>query len=125
MKIERIVIRNFRRLENVEIGIEDQDTVFVGPNNSGKTSATTIFSCFLGKRSFRIHDFSVTKIPDIDAFAFDGNHVLPTIDLDIWFKIDPKSIEFGRAFTLLPNLSDNFDRLGVRLSYQATNPEVT
>ena len=33
MKIERISIRYFRRLEDVQIAIEDQDTVFVGPNN--------------------------------------------------------------------------------------------
>lgn len=123
MKIERIFIRNFRRLESVDIGIEDRETVFVGPNNSGKTSATAIFRCFIGQRSFRIHDFSVLKIADIDAFGVNGNpETLPKIVLDIWFKVDPNSIEFGRAFTLLPNLSDDFERLGIRLSYQATNP---
>jgi predicted ATP-dependent endonuclease of OLD family len=126
MKIERIFIRNFRRLESVDIGIEDRETVFVGPNNSGKTSATAIFRCFMGQRSFRIHDFSVSKIADIDAFGVNGiSESLPKIELDIWFKVDPNSIEFGRAFTLLPNLSDDFERLGVRLSYQAANPVKT
>lgn len=124
MKLERIAIRNFRRLEDVNIGIEDQDTVFVGPNNSGKTSATAIFRCFLGHRSFSIHDFTVSRISDLDAYGVDGKpDVLPSIELDIWFKVNPDSIEFGRAFTLLPNLADKFDRLGVRLSYQATKPE--
>lgn len=124
MKIERIFIRNFRRLESVDIGIEDRETVFVGPNNSGKTSATAIFRCFMGQRSFRIHDFSVSKIADFDAYGVNGNpETLPKIVLDIWFMVDPNSIEFGRAFTLLPNLSDDFERLGIRLSYQATNPE--
>jgi putative ATP-dependent endonuclease of the OLD family len=123
MNIESISIKNFRRLENVSIGIEKQETVFVGPNNSGKTSATAVFRCFLGKRPIRIHDFSVSRLADIDAFGADGDlDVLPTIDLDIWFKVDPDSIEFGRTFPLLPNLSDNFERLGVRLRYQATEP---
>jgi len=122
MKIEKISIRNFRRLENVTIGIEDRESIFVGPNNSGKTSATAIFRCFLGGKDFRIHDFSVSKILDIDVFGVDGGEVaLPAIELDIWFAIDPTKIEFGRVFDLLPNLTDNFKRLGVRLTYRAAD----
>lgn len=123
MKIKRIAIKNFRRLEDVCIDIEDQETVFVGPNNSGKTSATAIFRCFLGPRSFRIHDFSVSRIADIDSYGVNEDApVLPSIELDIWFRVDPNTIEFGRAFTLLPNLSDDFESLGIRLSYLAKNP---
>jgi putative ATP-dependent endonuclease of the OLD family len=123
MKIDRIDIKNFRRLENVSAGIEERETVFVGPNNSGKTSATAIFRCFLDQRKFRIYDFSVARIEEFDAFGLDGAaDALPSIELDIWFKVDPESIEFGRAFTLLPNLSDNFERLGVRLRYAASDP---
>lgn len=122
MRIEKIEIRNFRRLETVRTAIEERETVFVGPNNSGKTSATTIFRCFLGQRKFQIYDFSVSKIADIDEFGVDGDvKKLPAIELDIWFRIDPESIEFGRAFTLLPTLSDDFERLGIRLSFEATD----
>ncbi|MBL3574951.1 ATP-binding protein [Rhodovulum sulfidophilum] len=39
MRIKKVAIRNFRRLENVEIDFEETETVFVGSNNSGKTSA--------------------------------------------------------------------------------------
>jgi predicted ATP-dependent endonuclease of OLD family len=123
MKIDRIDIRNFRRLENISAGIEERETVFVGPNNSGKTSATAIFRCFLGQRKFRIYDFSVARIGEFDAFGVNGEaDSLPSIELDVWFKVDPDSIEFGRAFTLLPNLSDNFERLGVRLRYATPDP---
>jgi putative ATP-dependent endonuclease of OLD family len=123
MKIDRIEIRNFRRLENISAAIEDQETVFVGPNNSGKTSATAIFRCFLRQRKFRIYDFSIARIAEFDAFGVNGEaETLPSIELDIWFKVDPDSIEFGRAFTLLPNLSDDFDRLGVRLRYATPDP---
>lgn len=59
---------------------------------------------------------------DIDAFgAGDEEGTLPAIELDMWFKVDPDAIEFGRAFTLLPNLSDNFERLGVRLRYAVSD----
>lgn len=122
MKIERIRIKNFRRLEQVGVEIEDRETIFVGPNNSGKTSATAIFKCFLGQQKFRIYDFSVGRIVDIDEFGGGGEELkLPAIELDLWFKIDPEGIEFGRAFTLVPNLSDAFNRVGVRLRYAASD----
>lgn len=124
MKVERVEIRNFRRLESVSATIEGQETVFVGPNNSGKTSATSVFRCFLGQRNFRIYDFSVSRISDFDAFgAGDSDQELPAIELDIWFAVDPDSIEFGQAFTLLPNLSENFQRVGIRLRYAVTDPK--
>ena len=123
MKIDRINIRNFRRLENISTGIEERETVFVGPNNSGKTSATAIFRCFLGQRKFRIYDFSVARIADFDAFGAGGEaDMLPSIELDIWFKVNPNSIEYGRAVTLLPNLYDNFEQLGIRLRYAILDP---
>jgi putative ATP-dependent endonuclease of OLD family len=117
MKLSSVSIRNFRRLEEVVIDIEDKETVFVGPNNSGKTSATAIFRCFLGGRDFTVHDFSVARIADFDRFATSSNLAdLPEISLDLWFTIDPNTIAFGRVFTLLPKLSD-FTRVGLRLSY--------
>lgn len=123
MKITSIAIRNFRRLERVAIGFEEDETVFVGPNNSGKTSATAAFRCFLGGKDFRIHDLSVSKVPAIDAFGDGGDaEGLPTIELDLWFSIDPNHISFGRAFTLLPELSDELEKVGVRLKYQPRDP---
>ena len=117
MKLSNIFIRNFRRLESVAIDIEGKETIFVGPNNSGKTSATAIFRCFLGGRDFKIHDFSVARIADFETFAASGEvSDLPEIILDLWFTIDPNSIAFGRVFSLLPKLSD-FTRVGLRLSY--------
>ncbi|WP_420388819.1 ATP-dependent nuclease [Marinobacter sp.] len=124
MKITHIAIRNFRRLEQVCIGFEEEETVFVGPNNSGKTSATAAFRCFLGGKDFKVHDLSVSKIPAIDAFG-DGGEAegLPTIELDLWFSIDPNNISFGRAFTLLPELSEELTKVGIRLKYQPRDPE--
>ena len=124
MKITSIVIRNFRRLEQVHIGFEEDETVFVGPNNSGKTSATAAFRCFLGVKDFKIYDLSVSKVPAIDAFGEGGDaEGLPTIELDLWLSIDPDHISFGLAFTLLPELSDDLDKVGIRLKYQSRDPE--
>lgn len=122
MKLNSVAIRNFRRLENVQIDIEDQETLFVGPNNSGKTSATAIFRCFLGGREFRIHDFSVSRMSDFEAFSASGDPSnLPEIQLDLWFAIDPASVAYGRVFSLLPDLED-FERVGFRLSFGFADP---
>lgn len=121
MKVSSVAIRNFRRLENVQIDIEEKESIFVGPNNSGKTSATAVFRCFLGGRDFKIHDFSVARIADFEKFSSTGDDAyLPKISLDLWFTIDPDSIGFGRVFTLLPELSDH-TRVGIRLSYEVSD----
>ena len=61
MKIKGITVQNFRLLENVEICLEDDTTVIVGRNNSGKTSLTELFRRLLDERSleFRLEDFSL------------------------------------------------------------------
>lgn len=61
MRIEKIKVEGFRLLENVEFGLEENSTVIVGRNNSGKTSFTSIFDCFCGESGtrFRLEDFSV------------------------------------------------------------------
>lgn len=119
MKLKKIQLRNFRRLEDVEIGFEDEETVFVGPNNSGKTSATTAFRLFLVNQEFKIHDFSVSKIADFDAFgAADEGEVgiLPSIEMDLWFSITP-DIEYGLVCSLLPNATATFEEVGLRLKF--------
>lgn len=126
MKLKNIHIKNFRRLEDVQIDLDDGKTVFVGPNNSGKTSATAIFRYFLKGTEFRIHDFSVSKIREIDHVGSQKDKKglsLPTIDLDLWLKIDP-DIEFGRVFSLLPNTLSDLDEVGVRISFAVKQDDI-
>lgn len=79
--------------------------------------------CFIGNRDFKIFDFPASKVSDFDAFiAKEDSELLPAIELDIWFTIDPNSIAFGRAFRLLPELSTDYTELGVRLKFEADNP---
>jgi len=120
MKLRKASIRNFRRLENIEIDFETSETVFVGPNNSGKTSATSVFRCFLSSRDFKLHDFSMHRISEIDNYAPSDveENKLPSIELDLWFEFDPNHIAFGRAFSLLSNVSLETNEVGVRCSYQ-------
>lgn len=61
MKIRALTVRNFRLLENVELRLEDDTTLIVGRNNSGKTSLTELFRRLLADSSprFRLEDFSL------------------------------------------------------------------
>lgn len=124
MKLKSVSIRNFRRLENVEIDIEEKETVFVGPNNSGKTSATTALGLFLSNGTFKIHDFSVPKIKEIDNFGAQNEtqNDLPSLELDLWFSID-EDVEYGRVCSLLPSVSSTFQEVGIRLKYSAKDPD--
>ncbi len=122
MKIKKVNLKNFRRLEDVEIDFGEKETVFIGPNNSGKTSATSAFKIFLKTLDFKIHDFSVSKIAELDRYGRgEEGATVPALEMDLWLSINP-DIEFGRVFALLPNISAAIEEVGVRIQY-AVNDE--
>lgn len=61
MKIRDITVKNFRLLEDVSLCLENDTTLIVGRNNSGKTSLTELFRRLLAESSprFRLEDFSL------------------------------------------------------------------
>lgn len=57
--LEKIRVKNFRLLHDVELFLEEGTTVIVGRNNSGKTSLTEVMKRLLAEKpSFRLEDFS-------------------------------------------------------------------
>ncbi|KPU05756.1 hypothetical protein AN697_05010 [Enterobacter cloacae subsp. cloacae] len=50
MKIEYIDIQNYRKLKTCRIRLTDEETLLVGANNSGKTSAMDALIFFLDQR---------------------------------------------------------------------------
>ncbi len=124
MKLSRIRVENFRRLKDVSISLEEDNTIFVGPNNSGKTSAIVIIRSFLEKRDFKIHDFSSSVIALYDAFG-EGEEVdvLPCIQLDLWFSVDPEKVSYGQAILLATSISTDFSEIGIRCSLELKSRE--
>ncbi|MEO9385210.1 ATP-dependent nuclease [Chromobacterium phragmitis] len=120
MKVSQVSIRNFRRLEDVQFSLEEDHTVFVGPNNSGKTSAVSAFRLFFDHGGeFTINDFTVSCLGEFNKFALESDlkaDVLPAIEMDLWLSIDPE-IEYGKVFSLLPDVSTDYDKVGIRLRY--------
>ena len=64
MRIIGIDIQNFRKLFGCHIDISKETTLFVGANNSGKTSAMDALAKFLANRSFVFNDITIWEAPN-------------------------------------------------------------
>lgn len=121
MHIKCFRVQNFRRLKNALIHLEADRTIFVGANNSGKTSATHLFQMFLGRPprpSFQIYDFTADCWEQFNAFdprSGDAESELPRIVFDLWFDVDDDNLH--RVLDLLPSLDWAGEPVGVRMVY--------
>ncbi|PVX83202.1 ATP-dependent nuclease [Paraburkholderia unamae] len=126
MHLKKLVVRNFRRLRNVVIDLASDISIFVGANNSGKTSVGHALQLFTGGGRFNIHDFSAELWPDIVAFGEgegEGESSLPQIEIDIWLEIGPDDVH--RVIDLLPSLAWEGTLVGMRVAYAPRNPAET
>ena len=131
MKIRHVEIQNFRKLKCIRIDFEDETTVFVGANNSGKTSAIIALSQFLVEPSnFNIKDFTISNWPSISAIG-DGwvNNAstgrAPSLDerqwerlcpsMDVWLEVSTDEVHHVRH--LIPTLDWSSGLIGVRLLF--------
>lgn len=125
MHIEAMRLRNFRRLKDVRIDLASDISIFVGANNSGKTSASHALQLFTAasRDRFSIHDFSADCWEAIDAFG-DGAEgaALPAISLDIWFNVGASDLH--RVVDLLPSLAWQGSLVGLRVEFAASDPDV-
>ena len=131
MHIEFVEIQNFRKLKACRVEMAKQETIFVGANNSGKTSAMDALILFLKKsrrKDIATTDFTlsnwlclnrlgkqwlVAADSDEPELAVDALlHLLPSID--VWLTVDEKDLH--RVAHLLPTLDwTPKELLGVRL----------
>jgi predicted ATP-dependent endonuclease of OLD family len=124
MKINCVRIQNFRRLKNVLIDFESDISIFVGANNSGKTSASYAIDMFVNgqKDKFSIYDFTATcweeinKIGDDPQKSIETGTELPAIGLDLWFDFVANDVH--RIMDLLPELEWEGKIVGLRIQYQ-------
>jgi len=137
MHIAFIEVANFRKLKSVRIELDKATTLFVGANNSGKTSAMIALRYFLHKRGgFTINDFTIShrrriieignawianaKLQEPEAPKLtDWDEVLPT--MDVW--LDAKDTDLHYVSHILPTLDWAGGYLGVRLRLQPEDIE--
>lgn len=130
MYVAFVEIANFRKLHSIRVDLAEATTVFVGANNSGKTSAMLAFRKFLSPRGrpFETHDITLCHWPAVNAIGerwLDARESDTAIDLnlqdwmgllpalDLWLHVDPDEIHYIRD--LIPTLDWEGGRLGVRL----------
>jgi putative ATP-dependent endonuclease of OLD family len=72
MKIEKINITNYRLLKGFSMDLEDELSLVVGKNNTGKTSLLTVMNKFLNgtdKTKFSLDDFNIDLKTQIKVLA--------------------------------------------------------
>ena len=129
MHIQHVEVGNFRKLQAIRIDFSEQTTIFVGANNSGKTSAMVALRRFLFDRSeFSVNDFTLTHWRKLDTVAsaweaqppgeepklFDWGEVLPFVD--VWLNVTTDELHYVQK--LLPTLDWDGSNIGVRLRYE-------
>ena len=134
MQIEHVEIGNFRKLLAVRIDFAPEKTVFVGANNSGKTSAMVALRRFLvDPSSFSTNDITLSHCTKINATgrewdeAFNSERQLPNPQLeeflpflDVWLNVSNGEWHFVRD--LIPTLDWRGGLLGLRLRYEPDKP---
>lgn len=123
MHLKKLAVRNFRRLSNVVIDLASDISIFVGANNSGKTSVGHALQLFTGRGKFSVHDFSADQWPGIVAFGEGAEGTLPSIEADIWLEIGADDIH--RVVDLLPSLAWQGSLVGMRVVFAPADPEGT
>ena len=136
MKIDFIKIKNFRKLNSCKIEFSENETIFVGANNSGKTTAMDALITFLKRKDFKTQDFTISNWTELNKIAetwiTNSNlseedksiKVLETYlpSLDLW--IDVEASELRYVSHLIPTLDWEGGLLGIRLIFQPKNIEV-
>ena len=97
MKITKIEINHFRALENFALSIEEDLSVIIGKNNTGKTSLLSILDRFLGesKSSFEFHDFNKKYLAS--KFPFNQEEVLSAEEYDPFYISLTMHIEYNET----------------------------
>lgn len=128
MKLQAYRLQNYRRLRDVVIELDDKISIFVGANNSGKTSAAQgLHSMLEGKKGrFQLFDFSaalwakIDKIGEAGADDVDMPLGLPSLTLDLWFHVSEGDLV--AAMPLLPSTEWVGKCVGIRVSFEPSSP---
>lgn len=130
MHLNSYRLENYRRLSNVRVELAQDISIFVGSNNSGKTSATQAIQMFLSgdKGRFSLYDFSshlwqvLNKLGEADQEG-DGVAAIPSITLDLWFEVSAADLYL--VIPILPSTEWEGTLVGLRIEFSArSGPEL-
>ncbi|WP_191271883.1 ATP-dependent nuclease [Nocardiopsis terrae] len=122
MRIKSVRVENFRRLRSVKVDLDHNSTVFVGANNSGKTSMTHVFRFFFERRKsdFTFYDFNSgcwDQFQGVVDLSQDEAEELPKIRLDLLLEVGRQ--DWYRVVELMSfhDLSEDIGRVALRLEF--------
>ena len=142
MRIQNIKVHNFRLLSNVSIGLEEDVTLIVGRNNTGKTSLLEVIKVFLSSEdklsfedfsqsSYRVFkrlysEYKQTLNPDIsegDKKEFEETiqNEFPKIQLQIEFEYDRIKDSLINLSEFITDLDVNRNDACILLSFESYN----
>ena len=133
MKISFVEIKHFRKLQSCRVDFSPKSTIFVGANNSGKTSAMFALTKFLKTRQLVLDDFTVSNLTAIkqlgDTYVNDAQPAIPSINgwievcpfIDIWLDVQEDELRY--VADIIPTLSWRSGKIGIRLIYEPKDVE--
>lgn len=135
MKIASLSLKNYRRLADVTLVLDDKTTVLVGANNSGKTSCISALHTFLkSPDNLKVPDISKKNWKEIQKLGEQIEKEFPTTEkmqelsdeltnllpsLDI--EIIANASEAYKVRDILPDLEWCGGSLFVRITYEAAD----
>ncbi|WP_137646332.1 ATP-dependent nuclease [Escherichia albertii] len=136
MHIHQVEIKNFRLLADAELVLEEQTTVIVGRNNSGKTSLSEIIRRFLadGSATFQLEDFSSScydRFCDALEALKEGmedhlvRELIPAIELRLKFQYDPAQPQLGPLSPFVIDLDPACSEAQVVVRYELKDGHLT
>jgi len=130
MKINSIHIQNFRKLQSCKIDFSEKETIFVGANNSGKTTAMDALMTFLKTKSFKTQDFTLCHWKNLNEVGENWikagelkeedksvkllQQYLPILDL--WIEVENSELHY--VSHIIPTLDWKGGLLGIRLRFE-------
>ncbi len=126
MHLRSYRLGNYRRLRDIHVELARDISIFVGANNSGKTSATQAIQMFLSGRKdqFSLFDFSshtwklLNDLGNADP-ADDATQQIPSIALDLWFEVVESDLYL--VLPILPSTAWEGTEVGIRIEFGARN----
>lgn len=139
MRIKDIAIKNFRLLEDVRLNIEEDITLIVGKNNTGKTSLFEVINMFFSeKNNFSFHDFSHSTYPQFEKcfeiyrelqkepdeekkYEIETSLIssMPNINIEVEIEYDKEKDNLVNLSEFISDLDDTKNIATLRLQYQS------
>ncbi|MGK0398315.1 MAG: putative ATP-dependent endonuclease of OLD family [Gammaproteobacteria bacterium] len=126
MKISKIQIKNFRLLKDFSLDLEDELSLIIGKNNTGKTSILTALDKFLNqssRKAITLDDFNVGLKKEILGYL-SGSKELPVerdyktlgIELKIFIEYTEQD-DLSQVRSLIMSLDPNDNNIVLKFEY--------